>query len=372
MSAWGNVTDDLDKRPGISYKAAAGASGGIRRNLDSTSFNEQFPALDSHVIGNANNLDNNAKIPLLSQQLQTSSSSQTLPSQTKANAQAILNAVKQASSLANRNNSGENINSNTTGLTSSQSATNILNSLTNAAAAAAGVATGISATESGITNTPLNGSHSDTPTPQLPPGLIQGKLEPKQAAATTTTATTAAVEEVILTEDIDKFGLKGLLPLLRMEPSDQATIATGVDLNMLGLDLSNNDPNYKISKTFASPWLETSRSEVEPLFSCPNSFLIPDKELTNIESRINTFNDETLFFIFYSKPRDTLQELAARELNNRNWRYHKDLQVWLTKDSSVEPVPNGPGSERGTYVFFDPTSWEYVTKEFVLSYQSII
>ncbi|ESW98778.1 hypothetical protein HPODL_04388 [Ogataea parapolymorpha DL-1] len=172
--------------------------------------------------------------------------------------------------------------------------------------------------------------------------------------------------------DIDKYGLKGLLPVLKMQNNELNTITTGLDLNMLGLDVTPKNDDVQISKTFASPWLETSRSEVEPVFSVPQSFQINNEELVSVESRISSFNDETLFFIFYSKPRDVLQELVARELNNRNWRYHKDLQVWLTKDSSVEPTVNGPGSENGTYVFFDPTSWEYVTKDFVLYYQSII
>ena len=46
------------------------------------------------------------------------------------------------------------------------------------------------------------------------------------------------------------------------------------------------------------------------------------------------------------KPRDTLQEYAARELVARNWRYHKGIQVWLTKDSNVEPVLINPDVEK--------------------------
>ncbi|OUM55572.1 hypothetical protein BVG19_g5137 [[Candida] boidinii] len=171
---------------------------------------------------------------------------------------------------------------------------------------------------------------------------------------------------------IDRFGLQGLNGLLSNENTDQTTIAIGIDLNMAGLDISPNNEGTKITRTFASPWLETSRSEVEPIFKTPDSFKIDNKELNNVENRLSGFNSETLFFIFYAKPKDVLQELAARELNKRNWRYHKDLQVWLTKDSNSEPIPNGPGSERGTYVFFDPASWEYITKDFVLYYQSII
>ncbi len=71
-------------------------------------------------------------------------------------------------------------------------------------------------------------------------------------------------------------------------------------------------------------------------------------------------------------PRDIMQELAARELTSRNWRFHKELKMWLTKDLNSEPIQNTAQSERGVYIFFDPTSWENVKKEFILYYQSIV
>jgi CCR4-NOT transcriptional regulation complex NOT5 subunit len=42
---------------------------------------------------------------------------------------------------------------------------------------------------------------------------------------------------------------------------------------------------------------------------------------------------------------------------NRNWRYHKKLQLWLTKDDMMLPQPVNAGSERGYYIFFDPKTW---------------
>jgi hypothetical protein len=42
---------------------------------------------------------------------------------------------------------------------------------------------------------------------------------------------------------------------------------------------------------------------------------------------------------------------------NRNWRYHKKLQMWLTKDDMMLPQPVNAGSERGFYIFFDPKTW---------------
>lgn len=125
-----------------------------------------------------------------------------------------------------------------------------------------------------------------------------------------------------------------------------------------------------LSRTFASPWAETSRCEVEPPFRLPSCYTVDVVPPQN--ARVSNFSDETLFYIFYTMPRDIMQELAARELTSRNWRFHKELKMWLTKDLNSEPIQNTAQSERGVYIFFDPTSWENVKKEFILYYQSIV
>lgn len=170
--------------------------------------------------------------------------------------------------------------------------------------------------------------------------------------------------------DMSKYGLKGITALARMEQTEQMPFVIGQDVNMLGLDLSDSG---KILQVLPSPWAETSRSDVEPYFTLPKSIrdenIIPRPE--PCDNKIQSFSDETLFYIFYMRPRDTLQEYAARELVARNWRYHKDIQVWLTKDSNIEPVLIGQDVEKGVYIFFDPHNWEKIKKEFVLYYSSV-
>lgn len=170
--------------------------------------------------------------------------------------------------------------------------------------------------------------------------------------------------------EMDRYGLKGLLSLIKGENTDQNTVALGTDLSLLGLDMSEGSLDVKLSETFPSPWVETSRSEVEPEYKTPVEFKVGD--VPPIQEKLTLFTDETLFYLFYTRPRDVLQELSARELMNRNWRYHKELQVWLTKDSNTEPVQQSPQSERGIYIFFDPHNWDKVRKEFILYYQSIM
>lgn len=44
--------------------------------------------------------------------------------------------------------------------------------------------------------------------------------------------------------------------------------------------------------------------------------------------------------------------------HNRNWRYHKKLQLWLTKDDMMVPQQLNNSSERGYYIFFDIKQWQ--------------
>jgi CCR4-NOT transcriptional regulation complex NOT5 subunit len=90
-------------------------------------------------------------------------------------------------------------------------------------------------------------------------------------------------------------------------------------------------------------------------------FRLPDcsqvKNVQPIEAKISSFNEETLMWIFYSCPRDIKQQMAAIELNNRNWRWHKKMQMWLTKDDVMVPQSLGPTHERGYYVVWDTANW---------------
>jgi len=69
---------------------------------------------------------------------------------------------------------------------------------------------------------------------------------------------------------------------------------------------------------------------------------------------------KTLFYVFYSMPRDQMQELAAQQLYMRNWRFHKERKIWLTRDPSAELIEKTEGYERGLYICFDVKLWERV------------
>ena len=66
-------------------------------------------------------------------------------------------------------------------------------------------------------------------------------------------------------ENQTKFGLLGLLDVIRMTNADLNTLALGSDLTTLGLNLNSSECLYS---TFASPWAEAPTMR-EPQFSLP-------------------------------------------------------------------------------------------------------
>lgn len=66
----------------------------------------------------------------------------------------------------------------------------------------------------------------------------------------------------------DRFGLLGLLDVIRMGVSELASLALGIDLTTLGLNLSSSDNLYK---TFHSPWSDEP-AKGEPQYSSPSCY----------------------------------------------------------------------------------------------------
>ena len=68
---------------------------------------------------------------------------------------------------------------------------------------------------------------------------------------------------------------------------------------------------------------------------------------------------------------DVLQLASAAELYSRDWRYHKEERVWITRAPNVEPLVKTSSYERGTYYFFDAQNWRKVPKEFHLEHEKL-
>ncbi|EPZ35877.1 hypothetical protein ROZALSC1DRAFT_26941 [Rozella allomycis CSF55] len=148
-----------------------------------------------------------------------------------------------------------------------------------------------------------------------------------------------------------------------MTDQDLNMLALGCDLSSLGLNINSTEP---LHTSFHLPWSDARHNLDYILPSCYNVQPPP-----SAVHKIHAFSDETLFYIFYSMPRDALQEAAANELHQRSWKYHKELKLWFMKDPSVELTAKTPNMERGTFIFFDVSRWEKVKKEHVIAFEHV-
>lgn len=116
-----------------------------------------------------------------------------------------------------------------------------------------------------------------------------------------------------------------------MTDPDLNTLALGTDLTTLGLNLSSTEVLYA---TFAYPCANDSpvRLDGSADYVLPFCYYMAPPALKT--SHLTKFTLETLFYIFYNMPKDTLQIYAARELYQREWRYHKEIQLWFTRQTN--------------------------------------
>ncbi|XP_071737896.1 probable NOT transcription complex subunit VIP2 isoform X2 [Rutidosis leptorrhynchoides] len=165
----------------------------------------------------------------------------------------------------------------------------------------------------------------------------------------------------------DRFGLLGLLSVIRMSDPDLTSIALGIDLTTLGLNLNSAE---NLHRTFGSPWSDEP-IKGDPDFTVPQCYYA--KEAPGLNQRyFSKLQLNTLFYTFYSMPRDEAQLYAANELYNRGWFYHRELRVWFMRAGNMEPLVKTNAYERGSYIWFDPNTWETTRKDnFVVYYEMV-
>ncbi|KDO30109.1 hypothetical protein SPRG_05301 [Saprolegnia parasitica CBS 223.65] len=144
-------------------------------------------------------------------------------------------------------------------------------------------------------------------------------------------------------EETSRFGLLGMLHVIRATDPER-NVAQGCDLTSLGLNLNSSEP---LHPTFASPWSDTPCTK-EPQYTLPLCYYNQPPVLKT--SHLSKFQLETLFYIFYSMPKDVVQAYAAQELYLREWRYHMDLKLWFKRQQSESAALQ--------YIYFDINTWE--------------
>ncbi|KAK8118841.1 uncharacterized protein PG998_003467 [Apiospora kogelbergensis] len=164
---------------------------------------------------------------------------------------------------------------------------------------------------------------------------------------------------------IDKWGIKGLRTLMNNYPDYQAAI-TGMDPQQFGLNLQSTE---RFTEQMVSVVNDTPPQPAIPNYRLPDCYSVSNVQ--PLDNKISSFNEETLMMIFYSFPGDIKQQQAANELNNRNWRWHKKHQLWLTKDEIMTPRLLSHQHEQGYYIIWDTTTWQKTRRELVLYYADL-
>jgi len=199
-------------------------------------------------------------------------------------------------------------------------------------------------------------------------GEVQQLPQPRRGIQTSPSGLVTNIPSSMVT---DQFGMIGLLTFIRAAETDPnlVSLALGADLTTLGLNLNSEVNLYP---TFGGPWAET------PCRPQDIDYHVPYEYLTNTTIRdklapvkLNRYKDDVLFYMFYTNVGDVLQLAAAAELYNRDWRYHKEDRVWITRAPGMPPSEKTAAYERGTYYFFDVNSWRKVPKEFHLDYDKL-
>lgn len=169
----------------------------------------------------------------------------------------------------------------------------------------------------------------------------------------------------------DQFGMIGLLTFIRAAETDPnlVSLALGADLTTLGLNLNSEVNLYP---TFAGPWAETPCRPQDIDYHVPQEYLVNAAIRDKLAPvKLNRYKDDVLFYMFYTNVGDVLQLAAAAELYSRDWRFHKEDRVWITRAPGMAPSEQTSTYERGTYYFFDVNNWRKVPKEFHLDYDKL-
>lgn len=56
---------------------------------------------------------------------------------------------------------------------------------------------------------------------------------------------------------------------------------------------------------------------------------------------------------------------------NREWRYHKEERIWLTRAPGLKLTKAEASFEEGTYFYFDVTGWRKAHKELRVEYEKL-
>lgn len=153
------------------------------------------------------------------------------------------------------------------------------------------------------------------------------------------------------------------------EKNPDSSMLLNFDLTTLGLSMESPNDLYP---SFVSPFSDNQARAHEIDYQVPSEYQM-DLQIRDKLSPVNfsTLNEDTLFFLFYLFGNDYVQLSAATELFKRDWRYHKEERLWLTRIKNIMPNVKYDTYESGVYCVFDVQLWRKTHKPMRIDYDKL-
>ncbi|EDV94824.1 regulator of gene activity isoform X2 [Drosophila grimshawi] len=169
----------------------------------------------------------------------------------------------------------------------------------------------------------------------------------------------------------NQFGMVGLLTFIRAAETDPnlVTLSLGTDLTGLGLNLNSQE---SLHPTFAGPFVEQPCRAQDVEYNVPPEYLINFAIRDKLTApALKKLQEDLLFFLFYTNIGDMMQLMAAAELHSREWRYHVEEKIWITRIPGINQYEKNGTKERGTFYYFDAQSWKRLSKVFQIDAEKL-
>ncbi|XP_062125310.1 regulator of gene activity isoform X1 [Drosophila sulfurigaster albostrigata] len=169
----------------------------------------------------------------------------------------------------------------------------------------------------------------------------------------------------------NQFGMVGLLTFIRAAETDPnlVTLSLGTDLTGLGLNLNSQE---SLHPTFAGPFVEQPCRAQDVEYNVPPEYLINFAIRDKLTApALKVLQEDLLFFLFYTNIGDKMQLMAASELHSREWRYHVEEKIWITRIPGINQYEKNGTKERGTFYYFDAQSWKRLSKVFQIDAEKL-
>ncbi|XP_043661594.1 probable NOT transcription complex subunit VIP2 [Drosophila teissieri] len=133
---------------------------------------------------------------------------------------------------------------------------------------------------------------------------------------------------------------------------------------LFGNNVSHN-MNGTADTIFSGPLQGGRLVPHEMSYNLPLNFLIT-ANLNLQQPKTEEMQAELLFFFFYTYTGDMMQMLAAAELAERGWRYHKFERIWLIRQADNPNYLYSGFQESGEYNYFNMWQWKILPRHFQL------